>query len=379
MNEAATTDTTVEAKVYDAVVVGGGAAGLSGALALSRARRSVLVIDSRRPRNAPSDGVHVYLGREGTPPSELMADGREEIRRYGAEVRTGEVVSAERDGSGFLVALADGTAVRARRLLVTTGLVDGLPQVPGVAELWGSDVLHCPYCHGWEVRDQRIGVLSTGPLAVHQALLWRQWSDDVTLFLHTGPEPDDEQYEQLAARGIAVVDGTVHELVRADGRLAGVRLDSGRVFDIAALAVATRMNARAEWLTPLGLELAEQVVQGTVVGRHIPADPLGKTAVPGVWAAGNVVEVSGQVMVAAAAGLRAGAAVNADLIAEDTRAAVAERRAAAEPGPAPVGAEPELAPVGAASAPPRGSYAPFSARDEREVCERVGSAGRHRL
>ncbi|MDQ8702760.1 NAD(P)/FAD-dependent oxidoreductase [Streptomyces sp. LHD-70] len=370
MNEAATTGATVEAEVYDAVVVGGGAAGLSGALALSRARRSVLVIDSGRPRNAPSDGVHVYLGREGTPPAELMADGREEIGRYGAEVRTGEVVSAERDGSGFRVALADGTAVRARRLLVTAGLVDELPQVPGVAELWGSDVLHCPYCHGWEVRDQRIGVLSTGPLAVHQALLWRQWSDDVTLFLHTGPEPDDEQYEQLAARGIAVVDGTVDELVRADGRLSGVRLDSGRVFDVAALAVATRMNARADWLAPLGLELAEQVVQGTVVGRHIPADPLGKTDVPGVWAAGNVVEVSGQVMVAAAAGLRAGAAVNADLIAEDTRAAVAERRAVAEP---------ELAPADAVSALPRASYAPFSARDEREVCERVGSTGRHGL
>ncbi|MDI3403753.1 NAD(P)/FAD-dependent oxidoreductase [Streptomyces cavernicola] len=326
------------ADAYDVVVVGGGAAGLSGALALSRARRSVLVIDSGRPRNAPAEGVHVYLGRENTPPAELMADGREEIRRYGAEIREGEVVAAEHDdaaaragsGIGFRVTLADGTAVRARRLLVTSGLVDELPELPGLAELWGTGVLHCPYCHGWEVRDRRIGVLSTGPLAVHQALLWRQWSDDVTLFLHTGPEPDDESYEQLAARGITVVDGKVDELVRADGRLTGLRLASGRVFDLAALAVATRMNARADWLTPLGVELADQMVQGTMVGRHIPTDPTGRTDVPGVWAAGNVVEVSSQVIVAAAAGVRAGAALNADLVSEDTRAAVTAHRAAAD-------------------------------------------------
>lgn len=315
------------AEAYDVVVVGGGAAGLSGALALSRARRSVLVIDSGEPRNAPSDGVHVYLGREGTPPAELMADGRAEIRRYGAQLRTGRVVSAERDGTGFRLTLADASVVRARRLLVTSGLVDELPDVPGLAELWGKDVLHCPYCHGWEVRDRRIGVLATGPLAVHQALLWRQWSDDVTLFLHTAPEPDDESYEQLAARGVAVVDGKVDELVAAEGRLTGVRLASGEEFGVSALAVATRMSARADWLAPLGLDLADQAVQGTVVGRHIPTDPTGRTDVPGVWAAGNVAEVSAQVIVSAAAGVRAGAAINADLVTEDTRQAVAARRA----------------------------------------------------
>ena len=193
---------------YDVVVVGGGAAGLGGALTLSRARRSVLVIDAGAPRNAPAGHIHNYLGREGTPPGELLAIGREEVAGYGGEIVTGTVTSADKVGDGqFRVTLADGATVRARRLLVTTGLVDVLPDVPGVAERWGRDVLHCPYCHGWEVRDQPVGVLAGSPLAVHQALMWRQWTENVTLFLNDANAPTGEEYEHLAARGIAVIDG----------------------------------------------------------------------------------------------------------------------------------------------------------------------------
>src|SRR3954469_24601748 len=228
---------------YDVVVIGGGAAGLSGALSLSRARRSVLVVDSGAPRNAPGSSVPNYLGREGTPPAELLAVGRAEVAQYGAEVVVGEVVAARPEASGFLVDLAHGRSVSARRLLVTTGLVDELPAVPGLRERWGRDVLHCPYCHGWEVRDQAIGVLSTGPGGVLKALLWRQWSADVTLFLHTGPAPTDEEEQQLAARGIAVVSGEV-AAVESDGdRLTGVRLASGRVVARDALVVAPRFTA----------------------------------------------------------------------------------------------------------------------------------------
>jgi thioredoxin reductase len=317
---------------YDVVVVGGGAAGLGGALALGRARRSVLVVDSGAPRNAPADGVHVYLGREGTPPDELLAIGREEVRGYGGAFRECAVVGAEAitDG-GFRVSLKDGGVVRARRLLVTTGLVDELPEVPGLAGLWGKDVLHCPYCHGWEVRDQAIGVLATGPLAVQQALLWRQWSESITLFLHTAPEPGAAEYEQLAARGIAVVAGQVAALetgagtaAAAGGRLNGVRLEGGRVVPCEALAVASRLTARAGGLlASLGLETAEQEMGGHVVGSYVPSDAMGATTVPGVWVAGNVTNLMEQVMGAAAAGVRAGAAINADLIAEETRWAVA--------------------------------------------------------
>src|SRR5918997_5289510 len=197
---------------YDVVVVGGGAAGLSGALMLGRSRRSVLVVDSGEPRNAPASGVHGFLTRDGTSPAELLEIGRKEVVSYGARVLDGRVASAEAVDGGFTVTLEDGRRVGARRLLVTTGLADGLPDVPGVRERWGGDVLHCPYCHGWEVRDWPIGVLASGPRAAHQALLFRLWSADVALFLHTAPRPTDEEAEGLAARGIAVVEGEVASL-----------------------------------------------------------------------------------------------------------------------------------------------------------------------
>ncbi|WP_424570491.1 NAD(P)/FAD-dependent oxidoreductase [Streptomyces sp. CH-036] len=318
---------------YDVVIVGGGAAGLSGALALGRARRSVLVIDAGEPRNAPASHVHNYLGRESTPPGELLAIGRGEAAGYGAEIVEGRVASAERlpesgEGEqGFRVVTEDGRSVEARRLLVTTGLVDELPPVPGLAERWGREVLHCPYCHGHEVADRPIGVLATGPLAVHQALMWRQWSDDVTLFLHTGPEPTEEEYEQLAARGVAVVDGEVTGLEVADDRFTGVRLASGRVVPREALVVQARFIARSAVLESLGLKPVAQEMGGVVIGSYIPTDPTGATEVPGVWAAGNVTRLTEQVIGAAAAGLMAGGAVNGDLITEDTRLAVAARRA----------------------------------------------------
>ncbi|MFB7403625.1 NAD(P)/FAD-dependent oxidoreductase [Streptomyces rubiginosohelvolus] len=318
---------------YDVVIVGGGAAGLSGALALGRARRSVLVIDAGEPRNAPASHVHNYLGRESTPPGELLAIGRGEAAGYGAEIVEGRVASAERlpeggEGEqGFRVVTEDGRSVEARRLLVTTGLVDELPPVPGLAARWGREVLHCPYCHGHEVADRPIGVLATGPLAVHQALMWRQWSDDVTLFLHTGPEPTEEEYEQLAARGVAVVDGEVAGLEVADDRFTGVTLASGRVVPREALVVQARFVARSAVLESLGLKPVAQEMGGVVIGSYIPTDPTGATEVPGVWAAGNVTRLTEQVIGAAAAGLMAGGAVNGDLITEDTRLAVAARRA----------------------------------------------------
>jgi thioredoxin reductase/2-polyprenyl-3-methyl-5-hydroxy-6-metoxy-1,4-benzoquinol methylase len=311
---------------YDVVVVGGGAAGLSGALTLSRARRSVLVVDNGTPRNAPAGHVHNYLGREGTPPGELLAAGRAEVAGYGGEVVAGEVVSARPAFGGFVADLADGRSVQARRLLVTTGLVDELPDVPGVGERWGRDVLHCPYCHGWEVRDQPIGVLATTPFGIHQALMWRQWSEDVTLFLHTAPEPSDEEAEQLAARGIAVVRGEVACLETSGDRLSGVRLASGTVVARAAVVVAPRFTARSGLLASLGLSAVDQDMAGFVYGSAVPADPSGATTVPGVWVAGNVTDLRAQVIGSAAAGLNAAAALNADLIAEDIRKAVAAAR-----------------------------------------------------
>ncbi|MBB3724705.1 NAD(P)/FAD-dependent oxidoreductase [Nonomuraea dietziae] len=305
---------------YDVVVFGGGAAGLSGALMLARARRAVAVIDAGAPRNAPAEGVHGLLALDGTPPAELLERGRAEVRRYGGHVVSGEVVTAVRDIEGFTVTLADGRSVRARRLLVTTGLVDELPHVRGLRDRWGRDVVHCPYCHGWEVRDQAIGVLATGPLSVHQALLFRQWSADVTFFSHTMPPPTGEQAQQLAARGIRVVDGEVASLEIAEDRLVGVRLSDGTLVGRETVAVSPRMTARACFLAALGLRPAEHP---SGAGEHIPSDAAGRTEVPGVWVAGNVTDLAAQVGSSAAAGAAAAAQINADLVTEETRLAVA--------------------------------------------------------
>ncbi len=310
---------------YDVVVVGGGAAGLNGALMLARSRRSVVVLDAGEPRNAPAEGVHGLLGREGMAPAELLERGRAEIRGYGAHVVTAEVIAAVAEGSGFLVTLADGRSVRSRRLLVATGLVDRLPDVPGLSERWGRDVLHCPYCHGWEVRDQAIGVLGSGPMSHHQALLFRQLSDDVVYFAHDVPL-DDEQAEQLAALGVRIVTEPVVGVEVTDDRLAGVVLAGGDVVPREALAVATRMEARVSRLAGLGLPVGDHPAG---VGTHVPTDLRGRTEVPGVWVAGNVSDLTAQVGGSAAQGAMAGAQINADLAAEDAAAAVATARAAA--------------------------------------------------
>ncbi|GAB2664252.1 NAD(P)/FAD-dependent oxidoreductase [Prescottella soli] len=314
---------------YDVVVIGGGAAGLEGALMLARARRTVLVVDAGDPRNAPAAGVHGFLSRDGLPPTELTAIGRDEVRRYGGRVVPGTVTDARRTDGGFTVTISGDRRVRARRLLVTTGLVDELPDVPGIRERWGRDVLHCPYCHGWEIGDQPVGVLATGPMSVHQALMFRQWTDDVVLFRHTGPEPSTEEREQLEARGIRVVDGVVDSLVIDGDHLTGVRLADGTVVARRALVVAPRFVARVDALTSLGLETELEPMSG---GQFVPSDWSGLTKVPGVWAAGNVTDIKAQVLGAAAGAALAATALNNDLIAEDTNRAVAELRARQQKG-----------------------------------------------
>ncbi|GEL46911.1 thioredoxin reductase [Cellulomonas hominis] len=340
-------------QTYDALVLGGGAAGLSAALTLSRARRRVAVVHDGTPRNRPAAHMHAYLGSDGLPPAELLARGRAEVAGYGATLVEGTVADVRRDGDAFRAALADGTVLRAGRVVVATGLADGLPDVPGLADRWGRDVLHCPFCHGWEVRGAAVGIIAAGPLAVHQATLWRGWTDDVTLFLHTADEPDEAGWEQLAALGVRVVDGRVGGLVVAGDTLTGVRLASGAVLPVAAVVTATGMHARLDGLDGLGLTVEPVVREGYVIGTRVAAGPDGATGVPGVWAAGNVTDLMAQVQVAAAGGLTAGAAVVADLTAADARAAVARYRA-------------ERA-------------APFSAAAERAVAERVAGPGRHGL
>ena len=184
---------------HEVIVVGGGAAGLSAGIALARSRRSVLVIDAGEPRNAPAEGVHNFLSRDGIGPLELVAAGRLELARYGGELLLGRALAAEPVDDGFAVVLEDGVRLVARRLVVTAGVVDALPEIDGLREHWGTGVLHCPYCHGWEVRDQAIGVVATSAASVHQALLFSQLTDEITLVTHSF-EPDAESRSLLAAQ-----------------------------------------------------------------------------------------------------------------------------------------------------------------------------------
>ncbi|GAA5036180.1 NAD(P)/FAD-dependent oxidoreductase [Streptomyces siamensis] len=306
---------------YEVVVVGGGTAGLSAALVLGRARRRTLVVDAGEPRNAPAAHMQGYLSRDGMPPAEFLAEGRREVEGYGVAVVRGRVVDVARDGAGeFDVTLADGRPVHARRLIVTTGLADELPSVPGVAERFGRDVLHCPYCHGWEVRDEAFGVLATTPMSVHQALMVSQWSKDVTLFLHTVREDEltDDDLRRLAAAGVAVVPGGVAELVVADDRLTGVRRADGTTHARSVLFVAPRAVPRTGLLERLGAELRE-----TPFGTYPVVDETGLTSVPGVWAAGNAIGFAEQVVNAASGGYRAAATLNGELLFADLDAAVA--------------------------------------------------------
>ncbi|MGW0838582.1 NAD(P)/FAD-dependent oxidoreductase [Streptomyces sp. NPDC002787] len=301
---------------YEVIVIGGGAAGLSAALVLGRARRHTLVVDAGEPRNAPAAHMQGFLSRDGMPPAEFLAVGREEIARYGVELvrdRAADVTRDE-DGRSFTVTLADGRPVRARRLVVATGLKDELPAVPGVAERFGRDVLHCPYCHGWEVRDEPFGVLATTPRSVHQALMVSQWSKDVTMFLHTVAETDlsDDDLRRLAAAGVRVVPGEVAGLIVEEDRLTGVRLTDGTAHDRSVLFTAPRPIPRTGLLEKLGAEMNE-----TPFGTYPVVDPTGLTTVPGVWAVGNAMAFSEQVINAASSGYRAGATINGELLMTD--------------------------------------------------------------
>ncbi|WP_329071275.1 NAD(P)/FAD-dependent oxidoreductase [Streptomyces sp. NBC_01429] len=314
------------AETVDVVVIGGGVAGLNGALMLARSRRSVVVIDSGTPRNAPAAAMHGFIVLDGTPPLEILERGRRQVRRYGGRIVFGEVASTEpaapsADGDlRFTVTLADGRTLTARRVLVATGLSDVLPEVPGLAAHWGRSVVHCPYCHGWEVRDEPVGILATGPASLHHALLFRQLTDDLVYFTH-GTELDADTRARFAARDIRVIETEVREVVNdVDGTLAGVRLADGTVVERHVIAVATRTQARTKGLDGLMLPM-EDLPDG--MGRRYASAMAGSTDVPGVWVAGNATDLSAQVGASAAAGALAAAHINALLATADTDAALA--------------------------------------------------------
>ncbi|MFJ3958943.1 FAD-dependent oxidoreductase [Arthrobacter sp. NPDC090010] len=330
----------MDGKPYDAVIVGGGPAGLGAAIALARSLRSVLVVDAGQPRNAPAEGAHNVLGHEGISPLKLLEEGRREALAYGVRFLSGEATTAAHDDGAFSIGVVvqDGepaVVVRSRRLVLATGLVDVLPDVDGLHRGWGHSMLHCPYCHGWEVRGQRIGILASDARAVHQALLFGQLSDAVTVLPGWTDQasgapgvswaPGDEA-ELLEAAGVGLAGSPVTRFEFAGQELSAAVLQDGTRLELDALAVAPVFAARTGLYEQLGGEAVEHPM-----GVMIPSDPMGKTEVPGVWVAGNAQNLAAMVSVASGSGVQAGAGVNAELAMHDARARIAT------PKPAPAG------------------------------------------
>ncbi len=304
-------------------MVGGGAAGLSAALMLGRARRRVLVIDAGSPRNRFADHMHGVLGNEGTPPTELVRKGRAEAASYGIEFLDGAVDGVCDVDGRLVVVLTDGRVEQSRALVVATGITDGLPDVPGLAERWGTSVLHCPYCHGWEVRDQHLGVLATSLMSLHQARLVRQWSDRVVLFSAAIGDLDPADEQRLRARGIELVTAPVIEVLGDDNRVAGVRTADGRVTAVDAIFTAGAPRPQDAFLADLGLDRTEQPFG---LGSFLTVDATGKTGHDRIWAIGNVVNPMANVPMAIGAGAFTGGALNGALVEEEFDLALANHR-----------------------------------------------------
>jgi thioredoxin reductase len=295
----------------DVAIIGGGAGGLSAALVLTRARRRVAVIDARQPRNAPAAHLHGFLTRDGTPPADLIARGRHEVASYGGHLIDARVRDVDVVGDSFRLQLSDGAELTSRRLLFATGLTDRLPDVQGIETRWGHDVLHCPYCHGYEVADQPLGVLNAGPTAIEQATTIRNWSTDITLFTN-GARLEDQAHATLTAIGIEAVTTPVDRLVITDDALAGIRLTDGTLVARTALFVATTPVPNDTLLRQLGA-----ATHNHPMGRFVSTDEQGRTSIPGTWAIGNVVDPRAQLITAAGDASRAAISINTDLIAYD--------------------------------------------------------------
>ena len=306
---------------YDVIIVGGGPAGLSAAVSLGRALRRVVVIDHGQPRNAPAGHVHNFLTRDGMPPAELLAIGREEAVSFGAEFVNAKAVGAKKVDDTFTVTLKDGTTLTSRHIVLTVGLIDDLPAIDGLRDRWGKDVLHCPYCHGFEARGQAIGLIAGSPLVMHAVTLWRQWTGNLTVFLNDVYTPTEDELLRMKARNVRIVTGAVEAIETTEDKLSGVRV-GGEVITREAVVIQAGAYVRTDLLDDLGITPTDQKMGDVVVGNFIETDARGATVIPGVWAAGNASSVTDQVITSAAKGLFTGAMINAVMAEEETLAAV---------------------------------------------------------
>jgi thioredoxin reductase len=299
---------------WDCIVVGGGAAGLSAALVLGRARRRTLVLDAGRQSNRPAAGVGGLLGHDGRPPDELYAAGRDELAVYpSVEVRAGEVRAGERGEGGFVLELDGGAREAARRVLLATGMEYRHPDIPGIAERWGGTVFHCPFCHGWEVRERPLAVLDAGPTGVERAVLLRMWSDDVALLTDGPASLAPEEAARLEAAGVVIDERPVAGLLGAAPELTGIAFADGGERACEGLLVAVTLHQRSTLAAQLG---ATAAAPNPLVADGVETGPAFETGVPGLFAAGDLTGQMQSVANAVAAGSLAAAMVVRSLATE---------------------------------------------------------------
>ena len=318
----------ISGELWDVIIIGGGAAGLSAALILARARRRVLVLDAHQPRNRFAPHMHGVLSRDGYSPLALVSDGYREVRAVDGVIENARVVETRATADGFEVVTDSGARAAGRRLIVATGTRDQLPDVPGLAEQWGRGVVACPYCDGYEASGTAIGVLAGSAMGLHVAHMLRAYSDDITVFTSLAGEIPDEERMLLEERGMRIEDRAVTHVVTEGDTLTGLGLADGTIAPVDVVFAQPTPTALDEPLRQLGVAQTE-----TPIGPWTAVDGFGRTSVDGVFAVGNSGIPNALVPIAMGSGAMAALTINGELVAEEVAAAsaraVARRGAAA--------------------------------------------------
>jgi thioredoxin reductase len=296
-------------ETVEVVIIGGSYAGLSAALALGRALRQVVVLDGGQPCNRQTPHSHNFLTQDGITPAALAATARAQVRAYPTvQLRDEVAVAASGEDGNFTVTTASGVVLRARKLLFATGIRDIMPELPGFAESWGISAIHCPYCHGYEYRDQPTGILANGEVAAEMGPLIRNWTAALTVFTNGPATFQPAQHQLLASRGIAVEETPVRQLLHRAGQLTHLELADGRALPLAALYARLPFTQHCPLPQALGCTHSE--------AGHLTVDGFQKTSVAGIYAAGDATTPMRAVGAAVAAGMMAGAMLNRELIFE---------------------------------------------------------------
>ncbi len=297
-------------KQYDVIIVGGSYAGLATAMALGRALRHVLVIDSGNPCNKQTPHSHNFLTNDGKAPAEIVALAKEQVSNYECvTLLNGMVINGEKTTEGFDIELASGDKYKAKKLVLATGIKDVLPSIPGFAECWGISVLHCPYCHGFEVRGQNTGILANGDLAMELAPLISNWTNDLTIYTNGPSTLTYEQSTKLRKHNIGIVEDKIAQLEHNKGYVSKIVFDNGRKTSITALYARLPFVQHSSLSKELGCESTHE--------GYIKIDPAQKTTIPGVFACGDNTTRMRTVANAVSMGTTTGLMVNKELIEQE--------------------------------------------------------------